>query len=157
MKDKWKELSDQFTAADSELDEFIENSGMSTIDANRMKKFIKAWNSLKRMSVDFDKIIAPVEPLEIKFTFSSEDFAAMWKRWKEYLSEQHGQLMRTRAEQSALEHLDKISKNNEAVAMEYLRYAMANRYRNFFAIDDADKTKPAKSEETKSKSDFEDK
>ena len=50
--------------------------------------------------------------------------------------------MRSRSEQSALEHLNKIAKSDDARAIEYLRYAMANRYRNFFAIDEKDAALP---------------
>jgi DNA repair photolyase len=130
-------------SVEDELQEFLSN-GLSTVTLKSSRKFISSWNAFKKLAADMDQYITPVEPMEVKSPFASEEFDKMWKRWKEYLSEQHGQLMRTRSEVSALEYLDKISKSEEKKAIYILRYAMANRYRNFFEIEEKDTKKPAK-------------
>lgn len=142
MQDKWNEYWQQLEKCDQELNTFLENGCLSTIAAGKARKFLDAWNKQKKLAADFDKYITPVEALQVEIPFKSTQFADMWKRWKDYLSEQHGQLMRSRSEQSALEHLNKIAKSDDARAIEYLRYAMANRYRNFFAIDEKDASMP---------------
>lgn len=146
MLKKWNEYWKQLETTDKELVEFLENGCLSTIAATKSKKFLDAWNKQKKLAAEMDQYIAPVEATQVKIPFGSKEFEEMWTRWKEYLSEQHGQLMRSRSEISALEHLDKIAKADESRAIEFLRYAMANRYKNFFPIDEKDIKQPAKGE-----------
>lgn len=153
MQTKWNECWKQLETVDKELTDFLENGCLSTIAVTKAKKFIDAFNKLKKIAADMDDYISPVDAMHVKIPFKSKAFEEMWQRWKEYLSEQHGQLIRSRSEQSALEHLEKISKADDARAVEFLRYAMANRYRNFFAIDDRDATLPPKQETTNGKYD----
>jgi len=153
MLKKWNEYWKQLETTDKELVEFLENGCLSTIAATKSKKFLDAWNKQKKLAAEMDQYIAPVEAAQVKIPFQSKEFDEMWTRWKEYLSEQHGQLIRSRSEISALEHLEKIAKADDARAIEFLRYAMANRYRNFFVIDEKDTGLPPK-EDTRNKSDF---
>ena len=153
MQTKWNEYWKQLEAVDKELTEFLENGCLSTIAATKAKKFIDAWNKQKKLAADMDDYISPVDAMQVKIPFNSKAFEEMWQRWKEYLSEQHGQLIRSRSEQSALEHLEKISKADDARAVEFLRYAMANRYRNFFVIDEKDTAFPPKQESNNGKYD----
>ena len=146
MKEKWNEYWKQLENCEAELNNFLESSSMSDMVVAQMKKFLSSWNKQKKLAAEIDQYITPVAPLEIKLPFSSDEFTDMWQRWKEYLNEQHGQMMRTRSEKSALEHLNKLSKGNDEKAVEFLRYAMANRYRNFFAIEERDTKQPAKEE-----------
>ena len=145
MKNKWKAITEQLTKADTEFEFFLDNGGLTSISHMKSEKFRKEFNSLKKTAADFDKYISPVE-IEIKFPFHTTEMTEMWERWKNYLSEQHGELVRTNSEQCALEHLAKISKGDEAKAVEFLRYAMACRYRNFFAIDEKATKEPAREE-----------
>lgn len=146
MQNKWNEYWKQIETTEKELNLFLENGCLSTIAVAKIKNFLSAWNKLKKLADDLDNYMAPVEALQVKIPFKSKAFEEMWARWKEYLSEQHGQLIRSRSEQSALEHLDKISKSDDARAIEFLRYAMANRYRNFFVIDEKDTGLPPRQE-----------
>lgn len=154
MQNKWNEYWKQLETTEKELNLFLESGCLSTIAAAKSKKFLEAWNKQKKGAAELDQYITPVEPTQVTITFKTKAFEEMWKRWKEYLSEQHGQLIRSRSEQSALEHLDKISKGDDTRAIEFLRYAMANRYRNFFVIDEKDAGLPPKSEATGKVSDF---
>ncbi len=154
MKQKWTEICTVLTNADKELTDFIEACGMSAMDLKRMQKFIKVWNDLKKQANDFDKYLLPPEALEPELPFNSEVFLLMWKRWKEYLSEQHGILMRSRSELSSLEHINNISGGDENKAIYFLRYAMTNRYKSFFVLDEKATKEPAKDETQAKKSDF---
>ena len=155
MKEKWAEICKSLTMADNEFDEFIKNSALSAMDVKKIQKFIKAWNNLKKQSNDFDKYLIPPEAVETELPFNSETFDKMWLRWKEYLSEQHGILMRSRSEISALEHIRDISGGDENKAISFLRYAMACRYKSFFVVDEKATKEPAKAETTANKkSDF---
>ena len=154
MQTKWNEYWKQLETVDKELTEFLENGCLSTIAAGKAKKFLNAWNTQKKIAYELDQYITPVEGLQVKIPFKSKAFEEMWTRWKEYLSEQHGQLVRSRSEQSALEHLEKIAKGDDARAIDFLRYAMANRYRNFFVIDEKDTGLPPRPEGGTKKSDW---
>lgn len=154
MKQKWAEIGKALTDADKEFNSFLDTSNLTASDLKNIQKFIKAWNALKKQAVDFDTYLQPADALEIELPFKSEVFERMWKRWKEYLSEQHGILIRSRSEVSALEHLFDISKGDENAAMYYLRYAMTTRYRSFFVVDEKDATKPASPEEPAKTSDW---
>ena len=154
MQTKWNEYWKQIETVEDQLNEFLNGGSLSTFAVTKSKSFLAAWNKLKKLADELDAYISPVEGLQVAIPFKSKAFEEMWTRWKEYLSEQHGQLVRSRSEQSALEHLDKISKGDDARAIEFLRYAMANRYRNFFAIDEKDTGLPPKPEGGTKKSDF---
>jgi len=153
MKKKWELITNQLVKTEKELQDFLDNGGLSTPAISKSKKFIKEWNSFQLLIKDFDNYIAPVEPMEIKFPFKTEAMTEMWKRWKNYLAEQHGQLMRTYSEQSSLEQLEEYSKGDEEKAVKFLRYAMHGRYKSFFAIEEKDMKQPAKGD-TGSGSDF---
>lgn len=146
MKKKWEEITTQLVKAEKSLQDFLDNGGLSTPAIIKSKDFIKQWELYTAKIKDFETYISPVDPLEIKFPFKSEALTEMWQRWKDYLGEQHGQLVRTRSEKSALEHLMELSKGDEEKAVKFLRYAMTCRYKNFFAIDEKDTKEPAKSE-----------
>lgn len=155
MKQKWAEICDTLKLANNEFEEFIEKSELSAIDVKKIQKFIKAWNALKKLSNDFDSYLTPPEGLQIELPFQSEGFERMWLRWKEYLSEQHGILIRSRSEISALEHLAEISGGDENKSIYYLRYAMTHRYKSFFVVDEKASKEPAKVEASgNKKSDF---
>jgi len=143
MKTKWKKICEQLTTADTDFEDFLDNAGLSVLSIKKSEKFRKSWNLLKKTAADFDKYISPVE-MEIKFPFHTQEMTDMWQRWKNYLSEQHGELIRTASEQSALEHLHEISKGDEKKAVHFLRFAMTKRYKNFFQVEDKDVKQPAK-------------
>ena len=146
MKDKWEQFSTEVEKSNSELNDFLSNAGLNTLVLKKAEKFVKQWNSTKKLALEIEKYIMVVDPLEIQFPFKNERLTEMWQRWKDYLSEQHGQLIRTRSEKSAIEHLMELAKGDEEKAVKFLRYAMTNRYKNFFAIEDKDTKQPDKRE-----------
>ena len=146
MKEKWEQFSTEVEKSNSELNDFLSNAGLNTLVLKKAEKFVKQWNSTKKLALEIEKYIMVVDPLEIQFPFKNERLSEMWQRWKDYLSEQHGQLIRTRSEKSAIEHLMELAKGDEEKAVKFLRYAMTNRYRNFFAIEEKDTKQPDKRE-----------
>ena len=146
MKEKWEQFSTEVEMSNSELNEFLSNAGLNTLILKKAEKFVKQWNITKKLALEIEKYIMVVDPLEIQFPFKNERLTEMWQRWKDYLSEQHGQLIRTRSEKSAIEHLMELAKGDEEKAVKFLRYAMTNRYKNFFAIEDKDTKQPDKRE-----------
>lgn len=144
MINRWNEYCAQLESSDIKLQDFIETAGLSSLQLKKLQKFTSEWNKTKNLANDFDKFISPVDPIKVESPFDQEDFRYIWKTWKEYLSEQHGILMRSRREQMALDYLAEISENNVDVAINYLRFAMAHGYRKFFIVDDKAKSTPEK-------------
>jgi hypothetical protein len=142
MTQLWNKIWEQLTKADQEFSEFLET--LTPVAIKKSAKFIKEWNALKNKLGELDNYIAPVEPIEVELPFEDELFKMAWKTWKEYLQEQHGQLMRSRSEQAALHHLQEISQGNPDKAIKILRYAMACRYKNFFEINENTSKQPPK-------------
>ena len=146
MKEHWEKLTKQLDDMDSAFNDFLANGMLSKLSADKVKPVVKQFNGLKKQIADFDTFVAPVEPLELNYSFDSDELREMWQRWKEYLSEQHGQAMRTRSEKSAMEHLNDISGGDEKKAIRYLRFAMANRSKSFYVVAESDNKQPAKEE-----------
>lgn len=142
MINRWNEFCARMAASDDKLNEFIETAGLSSLQLKKLQKFTCEWNKTKNLAEEFDKFISPVDPIKVESPFDQEDFRYIWKTWKEYLSEQHGILIRSRSEQMALDYLAEISENNVDVAIYFLRYAMAHRYKSFFKVDEKQKSTP---------------
>ncbi len=144
----WNEICNQIEVSDEILNKFIDTSGLSVTQLKKLNKFICEWNRVKKLADAFDQFISPVDPIKVESPFDQEDFRYMWKTWKEYLQEQHGQLIRSRAEQMSLDYLSEISDCNPDTAIFFLRFAMANRYKNFFKVDKKDIDKPTKTNDS---------
>jgi len=153
MKATWEKVWKQLDKTEDSLNDFLKNGGLSSIALTKSKEFVKVWNTFKKQLDAFDNFISPVEPLDVKSPFKSEAVVDMWKRWKNYLAEQHGQSMGSCSEQSSLEQLFEFSKGDEEKAVKFLRYAMHGRYKSFFAIEEKDMKQPAK-DNTGTGSDF---
>ena len=124
--------------ANDELNSFI-SSGMPSTTEKRHKDFIRSWNVMKDRATTLcdlleQQFVVTVEPVEITLPWNTEDFMMAWHNWKEYLEEQHHKYMKSRMEYAALAYLKKISDDNEATAIEYLQFAMANGYPRFFKV-----------------------
>lgn len=146
MKTAWDKLTKQLDDMDGAFNDFLVNGMLSKVTADKVKPVIKQFNGLKKQIADFDSFVTPVAPLDLQYSFNSEELREMWQRWKEYLSEQHGQIMRTRSEKSAMEYLKEITGGDEKKAIRFLRYAMANRSKSFYAIGESEAKQPAKEE-----------
>ena len=140
----WNEICQQIELSEKKLNEFIDTAGLSASQLKKLNKYICEWNKMKKLAIEFDKFLTPVDPIKIESPFDQEDFRYIWKVWKEYNSEQHGRLMRSRMEQMSLHYLAEISESNPDLAIGYLRFAMANGYKSFFKVNDHDKTTPPK-------------
>ena len=152
MIKNWNDICTQIDTSEEKLQEFIESAGLSALQVKKLQKFTKEWNKTKKLAELFDQFISPVDPIKVESPFDQEDFRYIWKMWKEYLSEQHGILVRSRMEQASLDFLSEISENDPDRAISYIRFAMKGHYRSFFKVEEKDKSKPPKA--NKDGSDF---
>lgn len=116
---------------------------------NKLKKFVDLWNKLTKNAEKIDIHFQPaLLPIEKDLPIAGSEFAEMWTRWKEYLQEQHGRVLRSRAEKSALELLAEWSGKDAESACFILRHAMAGGARNFYLVTKAQSNKPINENDT---------
>lgn len=72
---------------------------------------------------------------EIVFYFNSLNFLENWKNWKDYKKNQYKFKFKTKkSEQIAINHLVKLSNNNESDAIEIINQSIANGWKGFFEL-----------------------
>jgi DNA-binding Lrp family transcriptional regulator len=71
-----------------------------------------------------------------------DNFDGIWNQWREYKSEQHGfKYKGSKSELGALHHLQKISNNDRATAIEIIGVSVANGYKGLFPLRGGTATK----------------
>lgn len=131
MLQHWDNIWKQLEASDKELEVFLESGGLTNSMIKKFNGFVKNWNSLKKMMEDFDQFVTPIEPITNILPWETDDFANVWKFWKEYLQEQHGQIMRSRAEKMALAYLEQLADSNEENACKIIEFTCYIRAKSF--------------------------
>ena len=127
-----------FLKANDELNTFI-TSGMPSSTEKRHKSFVNKWVQMKekafKLCTHIDQLSEEtIEPIEVILPWKTDTFKEAWELWKNYLAEQHKKYMKSRMEYAALNYLKTLSENNEAIAIEYLQFAMSNGYPRFFKV-----------------------
>lgn len=135
MKDHWEKLGTDAHALKERIEELLENAPQSARFYKLTTDLNKAWTKFQKSMNDMDQFIAPVKSVEVKCAMLTDaTFSGAWAMWKDYLNEQHGITMRSRAELAALKRLVEIADNNPATAAGYLEYAMSRVEKNFYKV-----------------------
>lgn len=135
MKEIWEKAEDNIVVFKSELEELFEILPKSTAFMKKINSLNKAWRKVQISLNEMDKYITPVKSIEVKSTLlNNSRFTESWQLWKDYLNEQHGIFMRSRAELMALKRLVDISGDNPDKAISYLEYAMSRLEKNFYKV-----------------------
>ena len=139
MKDHWEKLGTDAHALKERIEELLENAPQSARFYKLTTDLNKAWTKFQKSMNDMDQFIAPVKSVEVKCAMLTDaTFSGAWAMWKDYLNEQHGITMRSRAELAALKRLVEIADNNPATAAGYLEYAMSRVEKNFYKVNKVD-------------------
>lgn len=135
MKETWQQVVDKINDLSQTYEELsgVLPAGQTII--KKQRRFEKSYNNLCKAVNAMDKFIAPVEAIKVNSPFNHKKFKETWEFWKEYLIEQHGIHLRSRSELMAIKHMNEITDGDPDLAIHYLQYAMANRYANFFVVD----------------------
>ncbi len=142
MKQQWDKTYESLVYFKDELETYFSALPQSASLKKMQNKVNSLWKEAIANIREFDKFVSPVSPVEILFPDKNEKFINTWNFYKEYLSEQHGITMRSRMETKALKLLWELAEEDPIKAVEYLNYAMARGYRNFFKPDPNQKNKP---------------
>jgi hypothetical protein len=144
MKQTWEKAEQSIMVFKQELEELFELLPKSVKIHQKTASLNKAWKKVQVSLNEMDKFITPVKSVDVKSKLlNDEKFRESWVFWKEYLNEQHGIFMRSRAELMALKRLMDISGDNPEKAVSYLEYAISRLEKNFYQVKEQEAPKHA--------------
>jgi len=138
MREEWDQMGIDVRNLQEAMQELIEILPQSPTFFKAENKVKKTWEKFKKSFNNFDGFISPMKAIEVKEPWNDPEFLSTWKFWKDYLQEQHGVWIRSRAEVMALKKLKELSDNNPTKAVKMLNHAMALRWANLYPIKDED-------------------
>jgi hypothetical protein len=142
MKQTWEITEACIQDFKEQLEELLEMLPQSAKFYKKTGDINKAWKKVQKSLNDMDQFISPVKSVDVKSPlFSDAAFKESWQLWKDYLNEQHGLFMRSRAELMALKRISDISDANAAAAIRYLEFAMSRMDKNFYKVNETEEPK----------------
>lgn len=82
------------------------------------------------------ELIVPIDPEDIILPYENPQFAEYWKRYKEYLQEEHHIFMQSRRENELLKVLKVWGGESDKKAISILSFLIRSGYRSFFKPTD---------------------
>ena len=150
MKQSWEKAEESIMLFKQELEELHELLPKSVKIHQKTASLNKAWKKVQIALNEMDKFITPVKSVEVKSNLLNHpQFREGWVFWKDYLNEQHGIVMRSRAELMALKRMLDISEDNPDRAIKYLEHAIARIERNFYKVNEQEEAKHTDKNTTK--------
>ena len=142
MKQTWEKAEQSIMVFKQELEELHELLPKSVKIHQKTASLNKAWKKVQVSLNEMDKFVTPVKSVDVKSKLLDDvKFRESWVLWKEYLNEQHGIFMRSRAEMIGLKRLMDISGDNPEKAVSYLEYAISRLEKNFYQVKEQEETK----------------
>ena len=142
MKEIWEKAEQGISEFKQELEELSDLLPKTVKIHQKLSSVNKAWKKVQISLNEMDKFITPVKSVEIKCSLLNDaKFREAWSFWKDYLNEQHGIFMRSRAELMALKRLMDISESNPEKAISYLEHPMSRMEKNFYKVIEQEETK----------------
>jgi hypothetical protein len=144
MQEHWEKVGDELTAVKEQIEALLEMVPQSQKFYTATANINKQWKKLQHAVNEMDPFITPVKSVAVTSALlAHEALAAAWTLWKEYLVEQHGLHLRSRAELMALKRLSEISGAKPDVAVRYLEFAMSRADKNFYVVNEQALPEPA--------------
>lgn len=142
MKQNWEKVEKSIIVFKQELEELFELLPQSVKIHQKTASLNKAWKKMQASLNEMDKFITPVKSVDVKSKLlNDEKFRESWLFWKEYLNEQHGIFMYSRAELMGLKRIMDISGDNTEKAIYYLEYAISRLEKNFYKVIEQEESK----------------
>lgn len=140
MKQSWDKLQSDLLSVQTLIEELLEILPLSNLFFKKRNVLNKAWKSLQKSAADVDSFITPVKSVKVSCPLLDDpEFKSAWKFWKEYQAEQHGIIMRSRAELMSLKRMMEISGGDPAVAVKTLEFVMSRPTdKNFYKVKETD-------------------
>jgi hypothetical protein len=135
MKQTWEAAEASIMIFKQELEELHELLPKSVKIHQKVALLNKAWKKVQTSLNEMDKFITPIKSVEVKSALLNDHaFRECWILWKEYLNEQHGLVMRSRAELTALKRMMDISGDDPKIAITFLEYPMSRLEKAFYKV-----------------------
>jgi hypothetical protein len=142
MKQIWDTTEKHILEFKEELEKLIENLPKSAKFHQQTATINKLWKKVQTSLNEMDQYITPVKSIEVKCKLLEDtSFTQSWNFWKDYLNEQHGIFMRSRAELMSLKRMMELSDNNAQNAIRYLEFAMGRMDKNFYKVNETEEPK----------------
>lgn len=139
MKEQWDILLNETQNLKEQLEEMLEMVPLSAKFHKKTSEITKVWKRLQRAVNDVDQFITPVKSIKVVSPLLEDgDFKQAWQLWKDYLNEQWGIVMRSRAELMGLKRMADIAEEKPALAIKYLEFAMSRMDRNFYKVNETE-------------------
>lgn len=139
MLEHWEKLGDEANKFKEQLEALLEMVPQSAKFYAATNNINKHWKRVQHAFSEMDPFITPVKSVEVNNALLAHPaLAQTWELWKEYLVEQHGIHLRSRAEVMGLKRLSEISGGDAAKAARYLEFAMSRTDKNFYAVNDTE-------------------
>jgi len=151
MKEAWDKTTNTLEEFQTMLQDFIKTAPIPASEIKRLHELNKKWREVTKAVNTFDSYVSPVSQIAVTLPEAGQRFIEVWNMWKEYLTEQHGVVMRSRSEVMSLKRLFEMADNNPDEAIFYLEHAMSIRWRNFYKVD---KNKASEPNNERHESDF---
>lgn len=144
MRNTWDKLVEKTESFKKELEAMLELLPESRKLHRQTMRINKAWRQMQVEFTSMDKFISPVKSVKVDSPLlRDDDFMKTWQYWKDYLNEQHGIVMRSRAELMGLKRLAEISEDNPGTAVKTLEFVMSRPTdKNFYKVNETDLIKP---------------
>jgi len=143
MKQTWEAAEISIMNFKQELEELHELLPKSVKIHQKVASLNKAWKKVQTSLNEMDKFITPVKSVEVKSALLNDPaFRESWGLWKEYLNEQHGIFMRSRAELIGLKRMMDISGDDPKIAISFLEYSMSRLEKAFYKVVEKEDKKP---------------
>ena len=136
MKDKWDNYIDSLSAFGEDITELLIalKPGPKT---DKIKKQVNLrWEKLRKLTDAIGELIVPIDPEDIILPYENPQFAEYWKRYKEYLQEEHHNFMQSRRENELLKVLKVWGGESDKKAISILSFLIRSGYRSFFKPTD---------------------
>ena len=140
MKESWDTLCDDVQNLKEQLEELLEMVPQSAKFHQKTNAINKVWKRLQKGVNDVDQFISPVKSVKVSCPLLEDaEFKKTWQFWKEYLNEQHGIVMRSRAELMSLKRMMDISEGKPEVAIKTLEFVMSRSTdKNFYKVKETE-------------------
>ncbi|KAA6337762.1 hypothetical protein EZS27_014191 [termite gut metagenome] len=136
---KWEDFVETLSVFGNDVTEVLNLLKPSPQTEKIKKQINNKWEIIRKKANYISEIISPIDPEKIEYPYSGEVFITYWKRYKDYLKEEHHVFIRTRRENELLKTLKIFagtSEKSEKKAISILSFLIRSGYRSFFRPTD---------------------
>lgn len=136
MKEQWDKYVDQLSVFGDDITELLNALKPGPKTDKIIRSVNSRWEKLRKQTELFGQNISPIDPEEITLPYQSSQFENYWKKYKDFLQEEHHIFMKSRRENEMLKVLRGWAGDSDKKALEILSFLIRSGYRGFFRPTD---------------------